>query len=405
MAARDIQKHFSGLRVQTARRRGRDPFATGFEDDSDEPDRQSRPKTKAPPVSKPPPATTKPRLPAASSPFAALDALQDSDDDFLDVPTKKRADRRPSPAPATLPSLRVTDGAGRRGSLPGYLPPTRKAATALAVGQLAYLDDTTDDEALAPRSRTTRRRRSPAPRGSADLDTGRTDSPRGDRPPREQPSPKQVPVVPTHTVASPFAGTKYLQDSETDTDEEAVSSRKGSTEDALLIDTPASPNKHHEVPRVDKQKQNGGGVSWRAFSAGRAEQREAEVEALAVNLQKRGRSISFCPVVTTDDGRRVPLAARTGMFSGRGKGRPNQRTKSPPRREEDVKPTDDEMADRGPVRGLDGIDSKIGFTADTFAVTPFRRSQSDGDNGGNVKRPGLITDCLPDIRVDDVAYS
>jgi hypothetical protein len=158
-----------------------------------------------------------------------------------------------------------------------------------------------------------------------------------------------------------------LQDSETDTDEEAVSSRKGSVESALAVEPSSSPEKkHHEVQRVDKPKQNGSGVSWRAFSAGRAEQRVAEVEALAVNLQRRGRSISFCPVVTTDDGRRVPLASRTGMFSGKGKGRANQRGKSPPRREEDVKPTDDEMADRGPG-GIDGVINSFGVKTDTHA--------------------------------------
>lgn len=209
MAALNIQKHFSGLRVGVDRRRGRDPFATGFEDDSDEKSRPSRPKTKAPPI--------KPRVPVAAPPkpdptsaIAALDILRDSDDDFLDVPAKKTnkktTDRRPSPAPAHLASLRVTDGAGRRGSLPGLLPPTKRAAE-LAVGQLAYLDDSSDDEP-APRKRSGGRRHSPAPLNSSDpLNVWeRSDTPRGDRLPAKE-APVVVPIVPAHTVASPFAGT------------------------------------------------------------------------------------------------------------------------------------------------------------------------------------------------------
>lgn len=207
MAALNIQKHFSGLRVGVDRRRGRDPFATGFEDDSDEKPRTSRPKTKAPPI--------KPRVPVAAPPkpdptsaIAALDALLDSEDEFLDVPTKtkKTSDRRPSPAPAHLQSQRVTDGAGRRGSLPGILPPNRRAAE-LAVGQLAYLDDSSEDE-RPPTTKRSGRRNSPAPRASSDpLDPwDRSDTPRGDRAVVRE-APVAVPIVPAHTVASPFAGT------------------------------------------------------------------------------------------------------------------------------------------------------------------------------------------------------
>ncbi|CZT14789.1 uncharacterized protein RCC_00740 [Ramularia collo-cygni] len=395
MAALNIQKHFSGLRVGVDRRRGRDPFATGFEDDSDEKSRPSRPKTKAPPI--------KPRVPAAAAPkpdptsaIAALDVLLDSDEDFLDVPktdTKKATDRRPSPAPGNLALHRVTDGAGRRGSLPGVLPPTKRAAE-LAVGQLAYLDDSSDDERPPP-SKRSGRRNSPAPRKSSDDSWDRSDTPRGDRVPAKE-APVAVPIVPAHTVASPFAGTKYLQDSETDSDEEAVSSRKGSTESTTTVSTtPPDPStspatkKTYEVPRVDKAKLHGG-VSWRAFSAGRAEQRHAEVEALAASLQRRGRSISFCPLVTTDDGRRVPLSPSIGPLGSNGRRKSNTRGKSPPRRPEDVGPADDA-----------GGDGRIAFTGNPFAG---QRARSNSDDSANaLERPTFHHSSLPDIRIDDVA--
>lgn len=219
MAAYDIQKHFSGLRVQTARRRGRpDPFATGFEDDSEEESRTSRSKTKAPPVVKPTPSPRPPRAPSASksvsSPFAAIDAFRDSDDDFLDVPVKKRSNRRPSPAPRVAAIGRVTYGTGRRGSLPGVSE--QKKAAALAAGNLAYLDDSSEDEAVAKRTTRTGRGASPAPsskhRGSDSTDgLTRSCTPHGTRlPPVSETSPKHISAataVPRHTVASPFAGT------------------------------------------------------------------------------------------------------------------------------------------------------------------------------------------------------
>ncbi|KAF7187125.1 Serine/threonine kinase SAD-1 [Pseudocercospora fuligena] len=400
MAAYDIQKHFSGLRVQTARRRGRpDPFATGFEDDSEEEDRKSRPKTKAPPVVKPSPSPRPPRAPSTSksvsSPFAAIDAFRDSDDDFLDVPTKKRSDRRPSPAPRVAAVARVTDGAGRRGSLPG-LSETKKAA-ALAAGNLAYLDDSSDDETFSNSTTRTGRGASPAPstkhRGSDPTDgLPRSTTPHGTRLPAvAETSPRLNSVaVPRHTVASPFAGTKYLQDS--DSDEEAVASRKGSAEevnpdDLLKVVDPLK--KSHEVQRVDKPKQNGSGVSWRAFSASRAEQRTAEIEALQANLSKRGRAISFCPTARTDDGRTIPLspsAERQGGILGfRRPGQP--RAKSPPRRAEDVSADQDEMADRessiggGPVGVYDPVQFKTNpFTAQT-SVSPAHAFLSNWGKG------------------------
>ncbi|KAK4502936.1 hypothetical protein PRZ48_006363 [Zasmidium cellare] len=364
MAAYDIQRHFSGLRVQTARRR-RDPFAETFDDDSEDEGRKSRTKTKAAPAAKTPAAA--PPKTSVASPFAALDALRDSDDDFLDVPQKKRTDRRPSPAPAKLAAQRVIDGAGRRGSLPGALPSTDpKKAAVLAAGPLAYLDDSSDDEPIVRPSRKNRTQ-SPAPRKGSNDPTARSQTPRGDKLAPKDQSPKNIPAPPKHTVASPFAGTKYLQDS--DSDEEAVASRKNSADSAnsperKANDTNGEPGKHLEVKRVDKPKQNGSGVSWRAFSASRAEQRYAEVEALQASLRQRGRTISFCPHVTTDDGKRIPLSATSERGPGP-KGR--ARGKSPPRRAEDTKPHSDEVANRaggGPVGIYDPVEFKTNpFTA------------------------------------------
>ncbi|KAF2171859.1 hypothetical protein M409DRAFT_50486 [Zasmidium cellare ATCC 36951] len=362
MAAYDIQRHFSGLRVQTARRR-RDPFAETFDDDSEDEGRKSRTKTKAPAAAKTP--ATAPAKTSVASPFASLDALRDSDDDFLDVPTqKKRTDRRPSPAPAKLAAQRVIDGAGRRGSLPGALPSTDpKKAAVLAAGPLAYLDESSDDEPLVRLSRSD----SPASRKGSNDPSARSQTPRGDTLAAKEQSPKNIIAPPKHTVASPFAGTKYLQDS--DSDEEAVSSRKnsadsGNSPERKANSTNGEPSKHLDVKRVDKPKQNGSGVSWRAFSASRAEQRYAEVEALQASLRQRGRTISFCPHVTTDDGKRIPLSSTSERGPGP-KGR--ARGKSPPRRAEDTKPHSDEVANRtggGPV----GIYNPVEFKTNPFTA-------------------------------------
>lgn len=203
-AAYDIKRHFSGLRVQTARRRGRDPFATGFEDESDE-ERKSRTRTKAPVANKP--------APVESSPFANIDALkQDTDDDdFLNfVPTTakadKKSDRRPSPSPASITALRGNnaDSQARRGSLPGVLPGDPKKAAVLASGPLlAYLDDSSEDEGP-----TRRRNRRPSPAPSADhRDRSQTPAGEGFNRSRDQVGLKPNAFVPKHTVASPFAGT------------------------------------------------------------------------------------------------------------------------------------------------------------------------------------------------------
>ena len=205
MAAYDIQKHFKGLRADTGRRKGRDPFATGFEDDSDEDRRRTRTKTTKPlPVKKPSPTAPLLRNSLAKSPFASINALGDTDDYFLNEvppPEKNRIGRHPSPAPAKLAQNRVSTGAGRRGSIDSQQLQGTRRAVALAAGPLAYLDDSEDDDFL-PRSRRDRRP-SPAPRKQSDSPRSRERSvtPRGDkRQPRE-------PQLPRHTVASPFAGT------------------------------------------------------------------------------------------------------------------------------------------------------------------------------------------------------
>lgn len=211
MAAYDIQKHFSGLRVQTARRRGHNPFATGFEDDSDDDDfRKSRPKTKAPPVAKPVPITSSLAPTKGPSPFARSVPKDDDDDNFLlEVKAQKKAERRPSPAPAvaSIAAQRVIDRAagGRRGSLPGVLSDQKKAAV-LAAGPLAYLDDSSDEADTVVRpTRRTARNQSPSPRTTSAL---RSDTPSGTRLAVAQSIPdKPAVAIPLHTVASPFAGT------------------------------------------------------------------------------------------------------------------------------------------------------------------------------------------------------
>ena len=368
MAAYDIQKHFKGLRVDTGRRRRRrDPFADSFsEDDSDDDgDRRSRSKSKpqAPPAAE---KETKPVAPAktsVSSPFANLDALRDSDDDFLSAP--KRTDRRPSPAPTQLPQSRVTDGAGRRGSLDKGIQikglntgvqTTRapRSAVAQAAGTLAYLDDSDDEDTVQQPSRANRYS-SPAPtrKQSDPVDPlQRSSTPRGSRePPKEVPQPAAQPS--RHTVASPFAGTKYLEDSDSDEDEdedEAVASRKSSVEETAIGRTESPEKVKLEVKRVDKPKaQDGGGVSWRAFSAGRAEQRNTELQLLQTSLKQRGKSISFGSHAVTDDGNRIPIQPTPEQIFAGARGRQQSRGKSPPRRAEDTKPTDDEVADGGGI--------------------------------------------------------
>lgn len=373
-----LKQQLAGLRVDTGRkyRRRRDPFADFSEDDSDDnKDRRSRSQTKQAAA----PEKEKPVAPAKTSVSTTIDAIRGSDGDLL--ATTQRLDRRPSPAPSQLPLSRVIDSNGRRGSIDSRLQSIAlngraktsknpRAAVAQAAGALAYLDDTDDDEEALPRPQRTDRHPSPAPRKQSDSvdPLQRTSSPRGSRElPREAAQAVIHPVQPSvHTVASPFAGTKYLQDS--DSEEEAIASRKSSVES-----TPGgaslSPEKQAvEVRRVDKPKpQDGGGVSWRAFSAGRAEQRHTEIQALQTSLKQRGKSISFGSHAVTDDGNRVPIQPTPEQIfaatAGSSRGRQNTRGKSPPRRVEDTKPTDDEIADGGGSVGI--------YDPTQFKTNPF----------------------------------
>ncbi|KAK5167753.1 uncharacterized protein LTR77_007452 [Saxophila tyrrhenica] len=431
--AADIQKHFKSLRVDTGRRRSRkDPFADPFEDDSDDDKRTSRSRSKtnkSPPSAaaekkeKPPSALAAPPAKNNVSSLSHSAASRNSEDEFLDAP-KRTTDRRPSPAPAELASLRVSDGAGRRGSLDHGLQSkglagrgvqtnkTPRSAVALAAGNLAYLDDSgSDDEPQRP-SRADRHP-SPAPRKQSDSvdPLQRSGTPTGAREPAKEPTQPS-----RHTVASPFAGTKYLEDSESDgdsdSDSEAVTSRSGSLEGPTAPEAPpTSPEKGKlEVKRVDKPKQHGGGVSWRAFSAGRAEQRSSEIEALQTSLKQRGKSISFGTHAVTDDGNRVPIPAAPGQIvaapGARGRGRKG-RGKSPPRRAEDTRPAEDEGGDGG-AAGV-GVYDPTQFKTNPFTGEPVRRTSSGRDGNTSTQQrgqrsPDSLSGSIPDIRINNIAH-
>lgn len=353
MAAYDIQKHFKSLRVDTGRKKARDPFATGFEDEIDEKRRRQKAATK-----EEKPATTNTTTTTGTRQNRS-NSIRDEEDDLLSARPQNAADRRNSPAPAHLAASPVSDGAAKRSSIDRQQAGKPSlAAKKQAGGILAYLDDSDDEEALAPPSRRHDRRPSPAPQTSSEIQAAgrRASTPRGEK----ENSQNRV-AVPRHTVASAFAGTKYLQDS--DSDEEAVTSRSNSQDDtneredddldALdpFFNTGRRSSAQRDKPKKPKV-QEGGGVSWRAFSASRAEQRNAELEALQANLRQRGKSISFGSHAVTDDGQRIPVVS-TGLGNIKGAPRPAKRGRSPPRREQDVEPTADEAADRGDVERYD----------------------------------------------------
>ncbi|QIW94602.1 hypothetical protein AMS68_000120 [Peltaster fructicola] len=350
MAAYDIHRHFKSLRADTGRRRGRpDPFATGFEDEVDNSKKQS--KKKPSPVGTPTAAlanstitnnenhtnhnrkTSSDEKRRSASPYVRV--VDDSDDDnFLSYRPKSSIERRASPASLPLHTP----------SLAGH-----KSARALAVGNLAYLDDSSEEEEDLTTNSRSDRRPSPAPRKrtpaleSPPLRAGRSLTPSGTRE-------RSNSSIPRHTVASAFAGTKYLQDS--DSDEDAISSQRSgsqdSTTDASKDPTDSltplySPNLPRDVKRVDKPKSPGSGVSWRAFSAGRTEQRNSELQNLRASLQKRGKSISFVSHVVTDDGQRIPLGQ---CCSEEKRLRGRNRERSPPRTEKDVEPSTDEIVEQ-----------------------------------------------------------
>jgi len=333
-------KALQKLRVDTGRRR-RNPFDTGFEDEIVGDSRARSKPTRSPFVKKP-----------ATAAKPASPKNRDAEHEFLDTTSKSKFDRRLSPAPDRLAATHVSDGAARRPSADKDPAAAKRslAAKAQAGGILAYLDESDDDSALSPPSRSRNHRApSPSPRKDSDaVSPGRRSStPRGEK---ENASTKLAP--PRHTVASPFAGTKYLQDSD-DENDVAVTSRTNSQDDNYDSDLDAlgplfHQNRTVEIKRVDKPKpQQGGGVSWRAFSEGRADQRSAEIAVLQSNLRKRGKSISFGTHAVTDDGERIPLILSTDHPSG-----PNSRSskggkrgRSPPRRPSDNEPTADETAD------------------------------------------------------------
>jgi hypothetical protein len=329
------------LRVDTGRRR-RNPFDTGFEDDDSR--ARTKPKQRSP--------VQKPATAAAKTVSASPNDARDSEH-FPDT-TKSKFDRRLSPAPDRLAATHVSDGAVRRPSSDKDPAAAKRAlaAKAQAGGILAYLDESDDDDAaaLSPPSRSRNHRApSPSPRKDSDgVSPGRRSStPRGEK---ENASAKLAP--PRHTVASPFAGTKYLQDSD-DEGDVAVTSRTNSQDDNYDSDLDAlgplfHQNRSVEIKRVDKPKpQQGGGVSWRAFSEGRADQRTAEIALLQSNLRKRGKSISFGTHAVTDDGERIPLILSTDHPSGPNSRGPKggKRGRSPPRHPSDNEPTADETAD------------------------------------------------------------
>jgi len=214
-------------------------------------------------------------------------------------------------------------------------------------------------------------------------------------------------------VASPFAGTKYLQDSD-DENDVAVTSRTNSQDDNYDSDLDAPgplfhQNRSVEIKRVDKPKpQQGGGVSWRAFSEGRADQRTAEIALLQANLRKRRKSISFGSHAVTDDGEHIPLIVSTDHPSGPNTRGPKggKRGRSPPRRSSDTEPTADETAD-----GFERYDPTQ-FKTNPFTGDPVRRSNSDPDAGPLAPLPDVKPDLkqsdsphssLPDIRIEDIS--
>lgn len=382
----DISKHFKGLRAHTARRKGRpDPFATGFEDDSDEQGkRRSRSKTKQAPVGRAL-DDAKAQTSVNTTPLpSARDLLRDSDNGFLAPP--QPTDRRASPA-RNPPALSRGDPAyARRGSVDtGALSrglsgktnlPTRDPRNAVvqAAGTLAFLDDSDSDQEPAPRPTRGDRHPSPAPRKLSAAQNTRSATPKGTRSltPRGARD-QQVEQPPRHTVASAFAGTKYLEDSSSDEDDEEPPTPRNNSLEEAISDGPPSPDRsRHEVKRVDKPKvQDGGGVSWRAFSQGRAEQRNQEIEALQARFKQRGKSIAFVSHALTDDGERVPLQhSPEQTLTGDKPGPKKPRGKSPPRRARDVEPTEDEMADGPGLATYDPVQFKTNpFTGESSVLS------------------------------------
>jgi hypothetical protein len=200
-------------------------------------------------------------------------------------------------SPAKLPSKDDVIGGKRRGDHPPPLP---------------------------SRPRLHDERSSPSLRNSPDgTSSGRRFSnPRGERENKIQ----QTLATPRHTIASPFAGNKYLEDGDDESYDEsydesqvAITTRTKNKYDghdselgnleSLFQTIGTNETKKPELRLgADKPKpKKSSGISWRAFTEGRADQRSAEIAQLQASLRKRGNSISFSSHAVADDGERFPL--------------------------------------------------------------------------------------------------
>ncbi|KAL2350037.1 hypothetical protein BJ546DRAFT_534762 [Cryomyces antarcticus] len=334
MASQDIQKHFKKLRIASpaTHRQRVDPLSEEFSDESDN-GREDASK---------PAATNKPSAPAPvakasrgsiASPFASVAYLDDSEDEPLEV-SKKRADKQTSPAPmaedATKPSSLDKAPVKARAS---------RSSVASPFASIGYLDDSADELSDTSPKRTDRRP-SPAPPQRPRTEVADSAA-RGVKAEKEQVHARRT----RSQIASPFAGTQYLEDSDSDSGEEAISdSRKASThsttEQPLQELDPDDPGPLSEqslrVKRVDKLKPAGSGVSWKAFRAqsdSKTALKAAEIEALRASLNQRGKSISFSTHAITDEGKRLPIeVAKSVEEPGTTRGR----TRPGPRRVEDA---------------------------------------------------------------------
>ncbi|GAB7363945.1 hypothetical protein MBLNU230_g4507t1 [Neophaeotheca triangularis] len=385
-----IQKHFKALRAETGRRRGRStPFATGFEDDSEDEPRKSRSSknTSSDADSNVPAATTSTSTPAPTS----SPKLDKHKHDALVAGAKRADQRRPSPAPDTLPTSPITEGAAKHSSLDREVvaSQTRPSASSVAspFAGTKYLNDSEDEEGdnLAASNSRGDRRPSPAPprKGSQrDAASRRQSSPfRAEKNTRSSSGAQHRPSK--SSISSPFARTQYLEDS--DSDEEAIvdsrtnsvddgSSRSSSTppDSAKSLSPDQSRDQKYQVERVEKPKKNeGSGMSWRAFSAGRNEQKSAELEALQANFKSRGKSISFGTHALTDDGKRVPITPTPQQIFGATGRSQKGRGRSPPRRDGDTKPTEDESNEANDGGGL--VYNPTEFKTNPFTGEPVQR--------------------------------
>ena len=205
-------------------------------------------------------------------------------------------------------------------------------------------------------------------------------------------------------------------------DEEAIFSQRSGSQDSTantsadtdptdLLSPILTQRKQQQNSRSEKAKSPGSGVSWQTISAGRTEQRNAELQTLRTKLQNRGKSISFKSHVTTDDGQRIPLGrcCSEGKQNGaRGRGR----ERSPPRTQEDVEPSRDEISeDRSEQEpGHTGESSPFHSLQNLTLADQRRRANSNPDPtsitiepaSDEERRPSSASGPLPDIRIQHV---